>query len=351
MITLFKIRKVLSCMVILFVLCFFTLSCASSKTEISKSQKKIPLWTSYETLNAVFPEDDFLARIGTGASENLAKLNADSELSFYFSAKIENAVLASENYLNQNDKTSVQRQVSKNILLEGNSELVALRHTDFYFDENRTSFTVCSYINRNEAWNLIEAKLQPLADFINSSYLESQKQNENFLKIRELNSVLQKADEFYNLYFLAAGIVSQKAKEFSATQNIIQKAQTELAKLKQESVIFVNVQGDDSGRIKTKIAELLSKNGFSVTSSQSEKFSYLADATVNAEISKNDEFFVSYPQILFSVKTLDSKTLLSFAKSYGKVASYTKDACSRMVLSKIENELEENVMLNLFQHL
>lgn len=347
-----KTRKGLSCIAaLLFLFCIFMdAGCASTRNKAAKNQKRAPLWTSYETLGEVFSEDDFLARIGSGATETLARMNADSELSFYFSAKIESTVLASESYINQNDRTSVQRQLQKSSLLEGNSELAALRHTDFYFDEKHKSYTVCAYINRNEAWSLIEPKLSAVSDSVNSLYRESQKQSEKFLKITQLNVALQKADEFYSLYFLAAGIVPQKAKEFSAAQRIIQRAQNERAKLKQESVIFVNVQGDDSGRIKTKITEILSKSGFAVTLSRNEPSPYTTDIAVNTEISENGEFFVSYPQISVSIKTADGKTLSSFAKQLEKVASYTKESCRGMALSRIENELEENLISGCINH-
>lgn len=320
--------------------------CASSKIR-EPQNKEIPLWASNETINQIFPEEDFIARIGFGETENFARLNADSELSTYFSAKIENTVFASENYVNQNDETSVQKQLSKNISLEGNSELFALRHTDSYFDKKRGTFIVCAYINRNEAWNLTEAKLNSISKAINSLYSESQKSNENFFKIIQFHSVLQKSEEFYKLYFLAEGIAPQKAKEFHTTQGIIQNAQNEIVKLKQKSVIFVNVQGDDSGRIKTKISEVLSKNGFSVSDFRRDSDSfYSLNANVNIEISENGGFFVCYPQISLSVKTAEGNTISSFAKSFEKVASYTKESCSRMVFSKIENELEKNFIKN-----
>lgn len=320
--------------------------CASSKIR-EPQNKEIPLWASNETINQIFPEEDFIARIGFGKTEIFARLNADSELSTYFSAKIENTVFASENYVNQNDETSVQKQLSKNISLEGNSEVFALRHTDSYFDKKRGAFIVCAYINRKEAWSLIEPKLNSVSKAVNSLYSESQKSNENFFKIIQLHSVLQKSEEFYKLYFLAEGIVPQKAKQFYTTQGIIQNSQNESVKLKQNSVIFANVQGDDSGRIKTKVSEVLSKNGFSVSDFRRDSdSSYSLNANVNIEISENCGFFVCYPQISISVKTAEGKTVFSFSKQIEKVASYTKESCERMALSKLEKEIEENFIKN-----
>ncbi len=316
--------------------------CESSKIREPKNNE-VPLWTSYETINQVFPEEDFIARIGFDETADFARLNADSELSTYFSAKIENAVFASENYVKQNDETSVQRQISKNISLEGNSELFALRHTDSYFDKKRGTFIVCAYINRKEAWNLIEPKLNSISKAINSLYSESQKQDENFFKIIQVNSALKKSEEFYKLYFLAEGIVPQKAKQFYTTQEIIRNAENESVRLKQKSVIFVNVQGYDSERIKTKVSEVLSKNGFSVSDFRRDSdLACSVNVNMNIEISENGGFFVCYPKISLSVKTAEGKTISSFAKSFEKIASYTKESCSRMVFSKIENELEEN---------
>lgn len=307
--------------------------------------RKVPLWTSYETINKIFPKTDFIARIGTGTNENSAKLNADSELSLYFSANIKNTISSSENYLNNNDIPLIQKQFSKNILLEGNSELFGLQHTDYFYDKKRKTFIICAYINKKAAWNLIEPKLSEIQDSINFLYKESQKQEENFLKILELNSVLQKSDEFFNLYFFAMEIMPQKAKNFSLVQEVIKNAKNESLKLKQECAIFVNVQGDSFERIKTKISEIFSKNGFSVATLKNEKFSYFVDATVNTDVLENNNFFVCYPQISIYIKNTSGKTIFSFSKNYEKIASYTKESCKQMALARLENEINENVIL------
>lgn len=307
--------------------------------------KKVPLWTSYETIYKIFPETDFIARIGTGKNEDSAKINADSELSLYFSANVKNTISSSENYLNDNDITLIQKQFSKNILLEGNSELFALRHTDYFYDKKRKTVIICAYISKKEAWNLIEPKLSAISNSINSLYSASQNQKENFLKILQLNSVLQKSDEFYNLYFFTMEIIPQKAKEFFFVQEIIKNTKNEILKLKQESAIFVNVQGDSFGRIKNKITEFFFKNGFSVAILKNEKFSYIANVTVNTDVLENNDFFVCYPQISIFIKNASGETLLSFFKNYEKIASYTKESCKQIALAKLENEINKNVIL------
>lgn len=352
MTTLFK-TKIFACAAQTFILLciFINVGCASSK--IGNSQKKeIPLWANSETISQIFPEKDFIARIGSGKTVELAKLNADSELSSYFSASIKSSRFAEENFTSKNGNTSVSKNLQSNIFIQTDSELFALRHTEPYFDEKRGDFIMCAYINRKEAWNLLEPKLNSISKAINSFYSESQNETENFQKIMILNSVLKNSEKFYKLYFSALLIAPQSANNLSdlkiAESNIL-NAENKIVKLKQNSVVFVNVQGDSSSRIKTKIEEVFNENGFVVSESEKEKSFYFANANVavKAEKSANGEIFSCYPQISISVKTIGGKTVFSFATQIEKVASYTKESCERMAFSKVEKEIEENFIKNL----
>ena len=133
-----------------------------------KNQSKIPLWTSYDTISHVFPNSDYIARIGHGDNAESAKLNADSELASYFNHSVKTDIVARQNYSNQKGKSDIQKYLTKNISVQNDVEVIGLKHTDFYFDSAHNDFIVCSFINRNDAWKLLEPKLVRAVNFINT---------------------------------------------------------------------------------------------------------------------------------------------------------------------------------------
>lgn len=329
--------KEITCFVIFISLISF-ISCA---TKINKVDK-MPLWAKSQTISTVFPNNDFIATIGFGADKELASLHADSELSLYFSYFIENKISANEFLSNERDLNIRKREILKSVFIKNSTKLFALRHTEYYFDKQLNQYIVCAYINRNEALNLIEPKLTSESIKIERLYEESKKQEEPFLKILLLNSILYNSNDFYNLYFFLYGIKQENAKLFSYIDNMIQTVYLKNKKLKQNAVIFIDVHGDVSNRIKTKFYELFSKSGFVVADCKNSNAAYILDINVDAIISNTDEIFISYPKLSAFIKRTDGIILSSFSKQFEKISSYKKESCERMILKRMENEVEKN---------
>lgn len=336
-------RMNLSSAIKLFLFCgvtFLLFGCASTGLE---KQNDAPLWLYSDTIPQIFPNEEFLARTAFADDAESARLRADSELSSFFSAEIQSCAYADETFLNSQDsfgsKTNKIRNLSRQIEVSSHGELVALCHTDVFFDKGRKQFAVCAYINREEAWNLLEPRLRSKSQGLEKAYQKSHGEKERFTKIILLNSVLKESDEFYSLYFLACGIVPKKAESFSKIDTLIQNAESESLRLKTLTKILIQADGDDKERLKTKLSEIFSKEGFSVGDDGAV---YSVNVKTAFAISENGGIFISYPQISLLVRNADGIVLSSWAKQISKISAYTREACERMVWGRIEKELESN---------
>ena len=321
-------------------LCFMIYGCASTPHKSSTT----PAWISYETINQVFPEKEYITGIGSGVNPTTAQLKADAELSSYFSQNIKSITQAEENYLNKNNSTSSQKSINRTITISTDSELIGLKHTDSFFNKKENLYYICAYINRNEAWNLIEPKLQSYTDNFENAKSSSLNETEPFNKIIFQKRALQKAEEFYNLYYLSYSITPENTKLYSHIDSEIQKLSYENFELISKIKIQTVSHGDSSNRIKTKTEEILSNEGFIISQT---KASYIATININNIAEKSEDIYNVYPQIKIVIEKSDGTAIALYSKKFGKFSSYTKEAAERLALNKLETELEKNLINNL----
>ena len=333
--TLCKSSIIIGCSLILF-------SCTTTKL---KNKESIPLWSSQETIEDVYPYKDYLTAIGTGITPQAAKMNADSELSAFFNQTVKSETSAQEKLINQNNSTAISKSIERNIEISTSAELIALKHTDSYFDNKRGSYYVCSYIERNEAWKLLEPKLISSVNSFESAYSNIKHSNDALTKIILQNNALNSSNTFYTYYYLATGITPEKAIHFSKYDNQIQNLINENSLQKQKTKILVQIENDTTNRIKILIEEILKKNGFTITQQNED---YKIHGLAAYSIQESGDFYITYPQIEIIITKSGNKNLASFARQLGKVSSYTKDAAERMAINKIETELKKSFISECF---
>ena len=333
--TLFKSIIILGCSLFLF-------SCV---TTYVKNDKSIPLWSSLETIEDVFPNKDYLTAIGSGVTAQAAKLNADSELAAFFNQTVKSQTSAQEKLFNQNNSTEISKSIERNIEISTSAELIGLKHTDPYFDKKRSLYYVCSYIERNEAWKLLEPKLISSVNAFESAYVNITSSKDILSKIILQNTALNSSQSFFAYYYLAYGIVPEKAKSFAKYDEQIQTLESAITLEKQKTKLSVLTENDDTNRIKILIEELIMKNGFSIAR-QNEN--YEIKAVVSYSIQESGDFYIAYPQIEIIISKTGNENLAGFARQLGKVSSYTKEATERMAINKIETELKNTFITECF---
>ena len=320
---------------LLYMICGILLfSCASTKKE---SNKSIPLWVDSQTLYQVFPQEDFIACVGSANTEENARLNSDAELASYFYKSVSVQTLATEIMKNNDEAMTISRSIDREIQISSQTEFVALHHTEPYFNTTNNRYIVCAYIEKKEAWQVLKPKLISESSAIENAYKKSQVENELFQKIVLLNEVKNHSKHFYDIYYQAVAILPEEAESFSKYDKMIQSVQIELKELKPYANISIRIQNDKTNRVKTKLSEVFSEEGFSIVYGAS---LYFLDVKIEHEISEIEEAFVSYPNISIEIKKNNGKSISSWAKQIPKVAAYTKESCERMAINQIEKELD-----------
>ena len=321
-------------------------SCASNKAD---KTEPVPLWADGQTLYQVFPAEEYIARTGTGYDGDSARAKADMEISSYFNARIKMHIQAEEDFQNtaydNYAETQTNRRLNRKLELISEVELPQLNHTEEFYDSKRRCYIVCSYINRSEAWNLIRPRIDSLCGRIKSSGKNAEEAQEVFQKIVLLKSIDFYSQNFYRLYFQTLILRPEKAEAYRAIDLMIQKSEIEQQMLKMKCPVNIVTSGDQTNRIKTKLSEIFSKNGFSVGVENS---LYKVKISADTTVTETNGIFISFPQITVLMTKNNGTTVASYAKQFSKVSAYTEDSCIRMALGRIETELEQSFMREIF---
>lgn len=131
--------------------------------------------------------------------------------------------------------------------------------------------------------------------------------------------------------------VQEEIEKIDADMENREKAKLEAERLKHDVKIKINVSGDKSGRIETKIKSILSENGFTVASNGE---NHILTATVDIRESVSSTIYSIYPQITVEIKN-ETEVVASFAKSLERVSAYKSERVQEMALVRLEDVLEK----------
>lgn len=310
-----------------FLLAIFCISCAST------ARHEKPLWADSFTISQVFPSERYISSLGYAATKEMAISASDGNLASYFSREISSFIRATQN-LSNTDET--KESLSREIIIKSNIELFGIKHTEPYFDSDNKSYIVCAYISREEAWSILEPKLNIQYSSISKSI--NQVRNQNGLKaIININKLMSAASNFEELYYMALFIFPNRCEKYTNMMEELAELKQMSQILKHEVRIKINIKGDSDERIYTKISSLVTDAGFTICKS-GENHIMSVDVDIAEQITGKVQSI--YPQI--SVVISDRKGIVSsFSKSLEKVSAFNSATVKKMALSKIENVLEE----------
>src|SRR5574344_1681006 len=165
-------------------------SCASTK-------EARPLWSDDTTLETVYPNAEYIARIASSPIEASSSVLAESELTKYFSHKVTSDTKAYQHISNDGDKTTTDdREIVRTVSVESSMNLFAVSHTTPWFDKKTNKYICCAYINRAEAWKRDEPVVLPKQKQFFASYTDAEAESDPLTKIMKLSKSISSADEY-----------------------------------------------------------------------------------------------------------------------------------------------------------
>ena len=223
-----------------------------------------PAWKL--NLEKQFPSEKYVRAIGEGVTESAAKKSALAELSAYFSQTI---IAESESYqkIRQTGAGNVTNSdLRENIIVHSDTELFCVRYTAAWTESKSKKVFVCAFIDRKEAWDLITQKMKGLEDKCNQLSKLADKEMEPLKKLLLLTKARPLYSDYSELYEKAVILFPKRGEQFEAFIRKMDGYMNDLMLLKASTAIQVKIVGDKGNSIYTKLSELLTRNGFLISS-------------------------------------------------------------------------------------
>ncbi len=301
-----------------------------------------PAWKL--NLEKQFPSEKYVRAIGEGTTEAAAKKSALAELSAYFSQTI---IAETESYqkIRQTGAGNVTNSdLRENVIIHSDTELFYVRYTAAWTEPKSKKVFVCAFIERKEAWDLITQKMKGLEDKCNQLSKLANNEKDPFKRMLLLTKVRPFYSEYSGLYEKAVALFPKRGEQFEAFIRKMDGYMNELMLLKASTAIQVKVAGDKGNSIYSKISELLTRNGFLISSDGR----YQLSATVNWNEAKLNEVYSAYPNIKILI-TGNGRTFASFNGECEKIAAYNQESMQRSAIFRLEELLEENFIKKCFE--
>lgn len=324
-----------------FILSLVSFSCASNK------QSTKPLWADDATINQVYPNELYIARIGTSQDEDKSLLFADAELSSYFSRQVSSEIKAVKVLTNKNGVTSDESTITQNVSSKSYVQLFNVAHTTPWYDKSVKKYVCCAYINRAEAWRMYESNVIQAKQTFYSIFNKANDEKDLLKKSVLLVKCKNAANEYVVTLDTGRVLYSSGVAKYEGDRDVLSSIDQQIISAKLNSIMKVSVKNDSYNKISYVVTSILRNQGYEVSDTN---YLYLVTVVVkpNKVTHKDTHSITAEPGITLTINNRQ-ETVFAYAKTTEHVTGYS-DA-EKFVNNKIYSALEKELNSSLSDEL
>jgi hypothetical protein len=154
----------------------FTLaSCASASPDWAASSSAI---------RAVYPDSDYIAQRGRGATREAAEVAAAAEIARFFTSQISVKSGYRAVFTQQNGEVTERLEFTGEAFVQSQIDLFGIRYVqDAFYNKAEKEWQTIAYIDRNEAWTVYEPRFKRQADAFAALYAAAENEHSQFRKV------------------------------------------------------------------------------------------------------------------------------------------------------------------------
>jgi hypothetical protein len=306
------------------------------------AQPSAPGWYSHKELE--YPDARFLSAIGSGKSEADAKARAASEISLFFktSANVRSNTITEYNKIISGNGT--QRiggtSVNESISINSEEEFLGIRFAPIWFDKSGNSWYALAYINKEEAREIYQSRIQTNKLIIESLLASASNESEPLHKFKLLQQAAA-AGHLIEEDVQDITVIGASSAQFSTLITIAKNAINEYNMLRSQISFEIKITNDRQNRIQRKLSQILEREGMSV--SQRRPLYKIIGSISTAEESLPAAPYTVTAGIEFEIQNVSGKSVFSYNTSYSRTSNRVSwDRAYDMAFMKIEKGLDDD---------
>ncbi len=332
-------------------LALFAVMALSAGCASKQEDTEIPLWASYDTIEAVYPTSDYIARIAYSEDRTAAAALAESELGSYFSHSVHSVVQGRQVMTDSASgagvgaqAASVSRKIERTVTVESLNKLFDVKKTTPWYNRQKKQYVCCAYIKRADAWKLYEGSVRDACNKFHTFYDRAAAEKDPIRKLSLLDLCQEPAEDFFVSLEMARLLLPGKENAFAEDRKLAEGLELEKEAARINSVIYVNVIGDESGKLARMLSQMVSDTGLIITKKRSEA---VYEVLVELDFGKSEfgETMTAEPGLSVSMKSIvqgGGKEKFSYRRNLPKQSGFTaaQALIERKILTSAEEELK-----------
>lgn len=340
--------KIIGAFTTLFIIMSFG-GCASKQANVEK-----PLWASNETIESVYPNAAYIARIGYSASPEAAGSMAEAELASYFSHTVQSQVQASQVMTDSkksgqesNDSDSqVSRRIERKVNVSSMQELFDVHKTQAWFDRQNKRYVSCAYIKRTDGFNLYEGSVSQAKNIFRSYYDKAAAEKDPLEKLELLAACKESGEAYLDALQISRLISSAKESAYAGDRKLAEGLDQEMVACRKNCRMFIKASNQDGEKLKACITKIVKDQGFYVGENSSDApYELLIDLDAGRNIF--GETITCQPELRVSIKLVGSSSgdKLNYQKNLAKQTGFTaaQALVDRKIIASAEEELNSSL--------
>jgi hypothetical protein len=323
-----------------------TLSCA---TAPAPDPDPIPDWAaSPSAISAVYPNSDFIAREGSGATLEAAKAAAAAEIARFFNSEIRASFSGQTTYRETNGIAQEQTEIIDEASVKSQIDLFGIRYAeDAFYDKAEKQWQTVAYIDRDEAWMVYEPRVKRQADAFAALYAAAEHESSQFRKALRFGAAdaytrgAAFVEDFVRQEAFGQILHSQKMSDsFDGIRAEIAAIPQKIDDAKRNASVFIDCPGDFESLVTNAFSRMLSAEGFPVTKNRDG--AALVCAVSIDEGRQERELGIFYYSSLQAVFTDASGALFTFNAAADRTSAVTPDVAKRRAYTALAEKVVES---------
>ncbi len=303
----------------------------------------VPKWMS--ELEKVYPTNEFIRSIGEGDSIKKAEQDAVSAISLNFNAKVKviNKAIKEYNSIVSEEKTQSSKSynLKQESIIASDVEFLCVKFSEPYFDKKNKEYFVTGYINRKDASEYYEQKINEMMMHINaiSGFANNEKESLYSLLNYQKAAKLAKIASYY--IDTACLLNPDETNKYEADVKELAELQANLQNQRKRNSFSVDCNNNRYRTITTGISSILEDSGFVLTRNNP-KYKINVDIHFTEEVYEAGNFV--RPDLQITITNAEGQPVESYSEVYPRYSHQTIENAYSLALVRIQQDLEENFL-------
>jgi len=291
-----------------------------------------PPWdASPAAMREAFPDGEFIAQRGTGATRAAAEAAATAAIARFLNSEVVSRIAILEQGWEQNGETGARTEIEAEIFVQAQMQIFGVRHVrDPFFDGRLGEWVTVAYINRAEAWQVYGPRFRQQAQAFAALFEAAQNESDPFRKALRYAAAqdFSRSPDFRSAESLGRLLFPARMdEEFAGVRAKLAALPQRAGEARMNAPVYIDVPLDFESLVHGAFSRRFAELGFPVTG---DRASAAAVCRVTVEEGRQERALgvFYFPKVQATI-TSPAGALFAFSAEGGQQAAATPDVARR----------------------